>query len=65
MGTTLQWHRRHAITLVGQLPENTDDALLVLQEARNLVESFLIGVPEEAEDKARAANVLPFGMKGC
>ncbi len=36
-----QWHRRHAIMLAGQLPENTQDALAVLEAYRELVERFI------------------------
>lgn len=64
MRMTLQWHRRHAISIASQLPENPEDALLVLEEARLLVESYLVGIPEqEPESPGRAPNVLPFGMK--
>ena len=35
------WHKRHAIQLVAQLPEKTEDALLVLDHARDLVMRFL------------------------
>ena len=37
------WQRRHAIQIVAQLPEKTDDALAVLEFARELVEGFLAG----------------------
>jgi hypothetical protein len=64
MRMTLQWHRRHAITIASQLPDNPEDALLVLEEARLLVQSYLVGVPEEEpEHVGRAPNVLPFGVK--
>lgn len=35
------WHRRHAVQIVAQLPEEAADALAVLQEAIILVEGFL------------------------
>lgn len=35
------WHRRHAIQVVAALPEETADALRVLDLARQLVEDFL------------------------
>ena len=35
------WRRRHAIQIVAQLPEGTEDALIVLELARELVEGFL------------------------
>lgn len=37
------WHRRHAIQLAAQLPEDSKDALIVLELTRELVESFLEG----------------------
>jgi hypothetical protein len=59
MGTPLGWHRRQALVLASQLPDNQADALLVLQAARELVEKFLLETPEESGQLA--ANVLPFG----
>jgi hypothetical protein len=35
------WHRRHALTLASQLPDGHDDALAVLECARELVTAFL------------------------
>ena len=35
------WRRRHAIQIVAQLPEGIDDALEVLELARELVKGFL------------------------
>jgi hypothetical protein len=45
MGQRMQnaWQRRHAVQIVAQLPEKTDDALAVLELARELVEGFLAG----------------------
>jgi hypothetical protein len=43
--TTLKdeaWHRRHAIMLASQLPECTDDALIILRLTTQLVTSFLM-----------------------
>jgi hypothetical protein len=36
------WRRRHAIQIVAQLPEAAEDALAVLELARQLVEGFLL-----------------------
>ena len=59
MGMPLAWHRRQAITLASQLPDNAADALLVLQATRELVETFLMQAPDHsAED--HPTNVLPF-----
>ena len=35
------WQRRHAIQIAAALPETKEDALAVLELARELVESFL------------------------
>ena len=61
MGMPLGWHRRHAITLASQLPDNPADALLVLQATKELVEMFLLGHADT--DEPRAANVLVFEAK--
>lgn len=38
---TEAWHRRQAIQIAAQLPENGEDALIVLGLARELVDAFL------------------------
>lgn len=38
-----EWQRRVALQIAAQLPENTEDALLVLKLATELVETFLVG----------------------
>jgi hypothetical protein len=35
------WHRRHAIQIAAALPETVEDALIVLELAKQLVERFL------------------------
>jgi hypothetical protein len=35
------WHRRQAVCLACQLPDNAEDARLVLREALNLVDYWL------------------------
>jgi hypothetical protein len=57
------WHRRHAIMIAGQLPDNPKDALLVLQATRELIEQFLLGQGGEASSSSAAAaasNVIAF-----
>ena len=55
------WHRRQAMVLAGQLPENTEDALLILQAVHELVSTFLSAHPETIQQVANmASNVLPF-----
>lgn len=52
------WHRRQAMMLASQLPENHADAVLVVQAVRELLDTFLAaGAAEIAE---AASNILPF-----
>jgi hypothetical protein len=44
-------HRRHAIQIVCALPENEEDALIVLRLATDLVTGFL-APPEPAQKQA-------------
>jgi hypothetical protein len=63
------WHRRHAIQIAAALPETPEDALLVLDLARQLVEGFLSGGtprPERGPDRERGAVVsLSSANKGA
>jgi hypothetical protein len=44
------WRRRHALNMAGQLPENVNDALAILDLLRELVLTFLhVDVPEPAK----------------
>ena len=44
-----RWHRRHALSLAGMLPEGQDDALAVLKCLDELVTIFLqVDAPEPA-----------------
>ncbi|MCK1603926.1 hypothetical protein IVB02_21415 [Bradyrhizobium sp. 166] len=45
------WHRRHAIQVVCQLPGETEDALVVLRLATQLVTGFMAG-PEPVQHTA-------------
>lgn len=47
------WHRRQAISVVAALPESTEDALIVLDLARQLVETFLACDQRPEPDLAR------------
>ena len=60
MGMPLAWHRRHAVTIAGQLPENIVDARLVREAVTELVEGFL-SKGEAVAPPERPQNVLPFG----
>jgi hypothetical protein len=35
------WHKRHALVLAGQLPENASDANAVIRELQHLVDTWL------------------------
>jgi hypothetical protein len=35
------WHRRHALSLASQLPDNASDAAAVIRELQHLVDSWL------------------------
>ena len=60
MGMPLIWHRRQAMVIAGQLPENTEDALMVMECVRELLEVYLSKSAQEPPRKV-ANNVLPFG----
>lgn len=55
--STEAWHRRHAIQIAAALPETKDDALAVLELARQLVESFLCPQAAEPLDRDRGRVV--------
>jgi hypothetical protein len=42
---TEPWHRRHALNLVAQLPEDVTDARIILDCARDFVERFIAETP--------------------
>jgi hypothetical protein len=50
--STEAWHRRHAIQIAAALPETAEDALIVLDLARELVTEFLAGKPPQRPDLA-------------
>ena len=61
MEMPLQWHRRQAIVLASQLPDNSADALMVVQALKELVDSFLVANDVSHTEPCRlGANVLPF-----
>jgi hypothetical protein len=35
------WHKRHALMLASQLPDNASDANVVIRELQNLVDTWL------------------------
>jgi hypothetical protein len=53
------WHRRHALLLASQLPDGRDDALAVLECARELVTTFLQSdTPEPAKATATIVTLV-------
>jgi hypothetical protein len=56
------WLRRHAIQIAAQLPEKPEDAILVLDLARQLVEDFLKpqAAPARPERPLPPAEVIRF-----
>jgi hypothetical protein len=58
MGMPLAWHKRQALMLAAQLPENIKDARLVLEALSELLDTFLEGQPQDEPEMA--SNVLPF-----
>jgi hypothetical protein len=58
MGMPLAWHRRHALLLASQLPDNQADAKLIAQAVLELVDTFMAAPPGKEADKS--AKVLPF-----
>lgn len=51
------WHRRHAMALASQLPDNHDDAVQVVQAILELLDTFMI---PDTDEPVKPANVLPF-----
>jgi hypothetical protein len=53
------WHRRHAIQIAAALPETVEDAIIVLELAKQLVEGFL-ATPQRPEppDGERVRGVV-------
>ncbi len=58
MGMPLGWHRRQAMLLASQLPENQADAQLIIQAVIELMETYMAKAPAVEPD--RPTNVLPF-----
>jgi hypothetical protein len=64
--TSDAWHRRHAIQIVAALPETSEDALMVLELAKQLVEGFLAGPQRPLLERERGAVVsLSSASKGA
>jgi hypothetical protein len=57
MGMEKGWHRRQAIQIAASLPEDDDDARIVLKLVNELLNTFLA---RKSEDQEREAVVLAF-----
>jgi hypothetical protein len=51
------WHRRHAVMLAGQLPDNPEDGLIILQLATRLLVEFL-AEPETTQKPATVVKLI-------
>ncbi len=57
------WQRRQAVQVTAMLPENTDDALLVLELAIQLVQGFLNdGQTSLAPVRKRCSNSMGIAL---
>jgi hypothetical protein len=52
------WHRRSALCLASQLPENPGDALAILDCVRELVETFLRSEEPAPAPKAKVLSLI-------
>lgn len=57
------WHRRHALQLACQLPEDSEDAPIVLRMATQLVTGFL-AEPDEAPKAATVLSIVQPSKSG-
>ena len=62
MGMPSLWHRRQALMLAGQLPENPEDARMVILAVTELLETFLAKGGDQTSQTAATtlSKVLPF-----
>ena len=51
------WHRRHAVSLAAQLPDDMDDALLILTLTINLVADFLHPKEKQRESEGNVIQL--------
>jgi hypothetical protein len=50
------WHKRHAIMLASQLPDNASDANAIIRELQNLVDTWLH--PAEVSAPAKVVSLV-------
>jgi hypothetical protein len=59
------WHRRHAIQIAAALPETVEDALIVLDLAKQLVERFLYDPPPDGKrERGVVVSLKPAPIEG-
>jgi hypothetical protein len=58
------WRRRHAIQIAAALPETGEDALIVLDLARELIETFLYA-PQRPEPPRGARDRVVVSLKSA
>lgn len=58
MHKQLAWHRRHALLIASQLPDDPQEARLVMEALGEIFERFLVHGLDETPEKNN--NVLPF-----
>lgn len=58
MHKQLAWHRRHALLIASQLPDDPQEARLVMEALSEVFEQFLAQGLDELSEKI--GNVLPF-----
>jgi hypothetical protein len=56
------WHRRHAVTLASQLPDSTEDSVIILRLMQQLVTEFLTN-PEPT--RKPTATIVRIGGDEC
>lgn len=52
------WHLKQAMSLAGQLPDNHEDARIILEQMGVLLDTYLS--KSEQSEPLRASNVLTF-----
>ena len=53
------WHKRHALSLASQLPDNASDANAVIRELQHLVDTCLHVAPEPTKASVTVLRVVP------
>jgi len=53
------WHKRHALSLASQLPDNASDANAVIRELQHLVDIWLHVAPEPTKASVTVLRVVP------